>query len=235
MVVRGWVKTATINWGSLRGPHVVRAPITNIRELLMDEDAADGNTRKRFAGWARGEYRDLRFETDTRIAAEMKRGFVGDYNDLDFEAQRHEASLLTADGHPEVATWMYMGTTESIGVHMNIIDDSGGYVWPFFEECMDNLGRCIMSRSLSAVERRQYVEYLAGWSLVVFSDFMKSYTRVLERLCSTTADLEAWRRTLEPELDRDVYQAPCYWAAPGKYVRDTYSMILDRMGKAGSG
>ena len=156
----------------------------------------------------------MRFETDTRIAAEMKGGFVGDYNDLDFEEQRHEAEALAESGQPAAAAWMYRGMTESIGVHMDRIDDSGGYVWPLFEECVDALGGCILAQNPSAGERRRHIEYLAGWSLVVFSDFMTHYSRVLERLCAGPEDLEIWRRILEPELERDVDDTPCYWAVP---------------------
>lgn len=235
MVVRGWVRTATIDWDRLKGRHIIRAPIANMRDLLMSEVAVDGNTRARFEAWARGDSRDMRLETDTRIASEMKRGFVEDYNHLDFEGQRLEADELDASGRPDVAILIYMGTTESIGVHYNIIDDSGGYVWPLFEECMDNLGRCIMRRNLPAAEVRQYVEYLASWSLAVFSDFMKYYNRVLDQLCSTREDLEIWKGILEPELDRDVGQTPYYWAASNAYVREAYSMVQDRIGKVAYG
>ena len=235
MVVRGWVKTATVDWGSLRGAHIIRAPIANMRELLMDEDAVDGNTRERFLRWARGDCRDPRFETDTRIASEMKSGFVEDYHNLSFSPQEREAGALVAEGHLDVAAWMYMGMTESIGVHMNCIDDSGGYVWPFFEECMDNLGRCILGQDLAGERRRWYVEYLASWSLVVFADFMEYYSGVLERLCSGREDLEIWRRILEPELERDVSNTPYYWAASKEYVRAAYSSVLGVTGKAGSG
>ena len=216
-------------------PHVIRAPIANIRELLMDEDAVDGNTRERFEEWARGEYRDTRFETDTRIASEMTRGFVEDYNNLNFEAQRREADAFVSGGHPDTAARMYMGMTESIGVHYHCIDDSCGYVWPFFEECMDSLGRCILDQNLPVKERRWYIEYLAGWSLSVFSDFMTYYNGVLERLCSGPGDLETWRRILEPDLDRDVHQMSCHWAASKKRVGDAYSLVQDRLGRAGSG
>lgn len=106
---------------------MIRAPIANMRELLSDDDLASSNTQKHFEEWARGSYRNVHFEIDTRIASEMKRGFVGDYNDLDFEAHSKDAAALMEEGLLDVASWVYRGVTESIGTHFNRIDDSGGY------------------------------------------------------------------------------------------------------------
>ena len=84
MVVRGWARHAAVDWSGIVGPPpAVRAPIRNLRELLWEESLADGNTEERFGAWARGDRRDVRFETDTKIAAEMRGGFVPDYNGLD--------------------------------------------------------------------------------------------------------------------------------------------------------
>ena len=233
MVAQDWIKRATVDWRSLKGLHIIRAPIASMRDLLTSEDAVDGNTRRRFEAWARGDCRDPRFETDTRIASEMKGGFVDDYHHLNFGAQRDEAAALAAGGHLDAAAWLYMGMTESIGVHMSCIDDSGGYVWPFFEECMDDLGLCILGQNLPAGERRWYVEYLAGWSLAVFGDLMECYNGVLGRLCSGSGDLDVWRRILERELEEGTCLEECDWAASKGDVRGAYLAVLDRMKGAG--
>ena len=73
-----------------------------------------------------------------------------------------------------------------------MIDDSGGEFWPLFEECMEAMGNCIRRQDLSDEDKRWLVEYLASWSLAVFSDFMEYYEKELERLCTGVADLELW-------------------------------------------
>ena len=97
MVIRGWAKSTQVNWGKVVAPHAYRVPIRNLRELLWEESLADGNTQKRFELWARGAKREVRFEADTRIASEMKGGFVPDYNDLDFGDIRKEAEAAERD------------------------------------------------------------------------------------------------------------------------------------------
>ena len=98
MVVRGWARHAAVDWNGIVAPHAVRAPIRNLRELLWEESLADGNTEERFGAWARGDRRDVRFEADTRIAAEMRGGFVPDYNGLDLHViQREAEDIIDAD------------------------------------------------------------------------------------------------------------------------------------------
>ncbi len=189
-----------MDWKRVRGRHMIRAPIANIRLLLRDEDDLDGSTQERFEAWTRGEYRDVRFETDTRIASEMKHGVVPDYHNLEFDSHSSDADAMMREGHLDMATWIYMGMTESIGMHYENIDDSMGDIWPFFEECMENLGKCIMGQNLSAEERRKHIRYLSSWSMVVFGDFMEYYDKVLKQLCVDMEDLEIWKGFLESSL-----------------------------------
>ena len=86
-----------------------------------------------------------------------------------------------------------MGLTESLGVHYNIIDYSGDGFWPLFGECVEAMGRCMRRHDPPAAERRRRIEYLAGWSLAIFSDFAEYYERELEGLCSGVDDLNVWR------------------------------------------
>ena len=231
MVVRGWARHAAVDWNGIVAPHAVRAPIRNLRELLWEESLADGNTEERFGAWARGDRRDVRFEADTRIAAEMRGGFVPDYNGLDLHVIQREAEAAEGD-HPGRAEAIYMGLTESLGVHYNMMDDSSGDLWPLFEECVEATGRCIRRQDLTAEDRRWRIEYLAGWSLVVFSDFMECYERELEGLCAGVDDLNVWMRVLEAEAaggeDRE-----CYWAASMREIRRARDRVLESLGKAG--
>ena len=121
--------------------------------------------------------RDVRFEADARMAAGMRGGFVPDYNDLDLY-QIHMDAEAAEGGHPRRAGAICMGLTESLGVHYNMID-GGGAFWPLFGECVEAIGRCIRRQDPPAAERRRRIEYLAGWSLVVFSDFAEYYEREL--------------------------------------------------------
>ena len=227
MVIRGWTKSAHVNWDKVVAPHAYRVPIRNLRELLWEETLADGNTQERFERWAGGARREVRFEVDTRIAAEMKHGFVPDYNDLSLYDIQREAEATERDD-PKRAEWIYMGLIESLGIHFNIIDDSGGEFWPLFEECMKAMGNCIKRQSLTDEERRWRIEYLAGWSLAVFSDFMEYYETELEILCISVPDLEAWRDTLAEELKSDdIDDRACYWAARKQEIEASLARVTE--------
>ena len=229
MVTRGWAKYAAVDWKRVVAPHAMRVNMDNLRRMLWDETLADGNTQKRFEAWARGDGRDVRFEADTRIASEMKGGFVPDYNDLDLYDIQREAESVAKD-HPERAEATYMGLTESLGIHYGMIDDSSGKFWPLFEECMEAMGDCIRRQKISAEDRRQRIEYLAGWSLGVFSDFMEHYEKVLAELCTDAEDLNVWRKVLEDELrSDDIADRGCYWAASKAQIKDTLARVLERM------
>ena len=229
MVVRGWARRAVVDWNGIVAPHAVRAPIRNLRELLRDESIADGNTEERFGVWARGDRRDVRFEADTRIAAEMRGGFVPDYNSLDLHVIQKEAEAEERS-HPGRAEAIYMGLTESLGVHYNMMDDSGGHLWPLFEECVEATVRCIRRQGLTAEDRRGRIEYLASWSLVAFSDFMECYERELGVLCTGVDDLSVWARVLEEDGGED---RGCYWAANMREIQEVRARVLESMGKTG--
>ena len=223
-----------MDWKRLNGKHMIRVPVANIRLLLRDEDELDGNTQERFEAWARGDYRDVRFEIDTRIASEMKHGVVPDYHDLEFYSHSSDADALMRKGCMDVAAWTYMGMTESIGIHYEILDDSMGDIWPFFEECIENLGKCIIGQNLSTDERRKRVRYLAGWSMVVFEDFMVYYDKVLEQLCVDIEDLEIWKGFLESALakkDNTSYGRSPYFKG---HIQKRHSYLLEIMAKAGT-
>ena len=184
--------------------------------------------------WARGDYRDVRFEIDTRIASEMKHGVVPDYHDLEFYSHSSDADALMRKGCMDVAAWTYMGMTESIGIHYEILDDSMGDIWPFFEECIENLGKCIIGQNLSTDERRKRVRYLAGWSMVVFEDFMVYYDKVLEQLCVDMGDLEIWKGFLESALakkDNTSYGRSSYFKG---HIQKRHSHLLEIMAKVGT-
>lgn len=200
MVVRGWAKTATVDWKRVVAPHAFRVPMRDLRQLLWDEDQVDGNTQKRFEAWARGDVRDVRFEVDTRIASEMKPGCgVPDYNDLDLYCVQNEAESLEAD-NPGLAESVYMGLTESLGMHYEMIDDSMGTFWPMFEKCLGAMSGCIRRQKLTAEDKEWRIEYYAGWSAAVFPDFMAYYERLLADLCTSSEDLNLWKRILVDKL-----------------------------------
>ncbi|MDE0526899.1 MAG: hypothetical protein OXI27_10015 [Thaumarchaeota archaeon] len=227
MVARGWTKYATVDWKKVVAAHAMRVPIRNLRELLWEEALADGNTRERFERWARGECRDVRFEADTRIASEMQHGFVPDYNTLDLYDIKREAETVWRD-RPEMAERVYMGLTESLGVHYNMMDDSYGTFWPLFEECIKDMGDCIKRQNLAAEDRRRRIDYLAYWSLVVFTDFMVYYENLLAELCADAEDFDVWRGVLEDELrDDDIEDRGCYWAVDKAGIEEALSRVLE--------
>ena len=125
-----------------------------------------------------------------------------------------------------------MGLTESLGVHYNIIDYSGDGFWPLFGECMEAMGRCMRRHDPPAAERRRRIEYLAGWSLAIFSDFAEYYERELEGLCSGVDDLGVWRGVLEAELAAATGERECYWAAGRNGIQRSLARVLEMSGKA---
>ena len=233
MVIDEWVKGVRVNWNMVVAPHAYRVPIRDLRKLLRHESLADGNTQNRFEAWARGDRREVRFEADTRIASEMKGGFVPDYNHLNLYDIRDEAKDAERDD-PERAEWIYRGLTESLGIHFSIIDDSGGEFWPLFEECMVAMGNCIKQHNLSDEDRLWWIRYLAGWSLAVFPDFMTYYEREIERLCTDAAHLEAWRDVLEKELESaDIDDRACYWAVKKREIEASLRRVTAMIEKSG--
>ena len=201
MAVHGWVKTARVNWKLVIAPHAYKVPIRDLRQLLWDEDLVDGNTQKRFEAWARGDVRDVRFEADTRIASEMKHGVVPDYNYLDLYDIQKEAESLEAD-RPRVAEYIYKGLTESLGMHFEMIDDSMDTFWPMFEECLESISKCIKQQNFTAEEKKAEIEYYAGWSNVVFVDFIQYYEKLLVELCTSVEDLNLWKSIVEEYLQK---------------------------------
>ena len=232
MVIRGWARHAAVDWNRVVAPMGMRVRMADLRKLLWEESLADGNTKERFEAWARGDGRDVRFEVDTRIASEMKGGVVPDYNDLDLYDIQKEAED-EEDYRLDNAESLYMGITESLGIHYNMIDDSDGSFWPLFEECMEAMGRCIKRQKLSAEERRRRVGYLASWSVVVFSDFMTYYEQELENLCEDVEDLKVWRGALDAELNaEDIGDRDCYWAANKEQIEKARMRVSERINDA---
>lgn len=227
MAVHGWVKRATVDWKRIVAPHAIRSPIGNLRILLAAEECADGNTKDRFEAWARGDGRDIRFEADTRIASEMKGGWVPDYNDLDLYDIQDEAEGMAAE-RPDLAEIIYAGLTESLAIHIEGIDDSCGTFWPMFEECMESMGRCIERQNLDAAGRRNRIEYLSSWSLVAFTDFMKYYEKEIVKLCLDAEDCGAWARVLGAELRQpDIEDRRCSWAAHKSTIEETLERVKE--------
>lgn len=228
MVVRGWAKSATVDWNRVVALHGIRAPIKNLRELLWEETLADGNTEERFARWAKGDGRDIRFEADTRIAAEMKQGFVPNYNYLSFDCITAEAELWE-EKFPKTAGFIYMGLSESLGIHINMIDDDCDF-WPLFVECVKGIGRCVQRQGLGDRDRRRYIEYLAGWSTVAFDGFMEYYETELARLCIDARDLAVWQEQLDYALTLDdIENRDCYWAIDKKGIEAARKRVLKRI------
>lgn len=203
MRIPEWIARASVDWDNIRAPHGQRAPISNLRELLRYEDRVDYGTRSRFEKWASGKVRDIRFEADTRIAALMIDGFIDDPRclDLDFDGLRNEAKAASSAKMYTHAAMIYMGLIESLGVHIDRIDDSYAHFWTLFKECTEKVGECVTQSNFSDEEKRSIIWKLAMWSLVSFSDFMEYYEKVLTKLCINVEYLKVWRDTLEYRLE----------------------------------
>lgn len=97
---------------------------------------------------------------------------------------------------------------------------------------MDNLGKCIVGQNFQAEKKRQVIEYLAGWSLVTFEDFMEYYDRVLEQVCTSADDLRLWGNILKSGLDLDERPTPYHWNSAKKYIQDRHTRVLGMIEKA---
>ena len=58
------------------------------------------------------------------------------------------------------------------------------------------MGERIRRQNLSAEEMRWRMEYLAGWSLAVFLNFVQYYEKVLAELCTSAEKLGVWKGAL---------------------------------------
>ena len=231
MVNNDWTKSASVDWKKIIECHALHVPMKNFRRMLRDETLADQNTKKRFDAWSRGEVRDVRFEADTRIASEMDRGFVPDYNTLDLYDISNEADNI-AVALPDKAEKIYMGLCESLGIHINSIDDSYGTFWPLFEECIESIGKCIKRQDISTADRHWRIEYHTSWSLVVFEDFMPSYEKLLTDLCTNVEDFNVWKGMLEYVLESDdIEKRECYWAVNKKNIEDIRKYVIKKIAK----
>ena len=232
MAVHGWAKYANVDWKRIVAPHAIRCTIRNLRILLDEEDLADANTKARFEAWAKGDVRDVRFEADTRIASEMKGGWVPDYNYLDLYDIQNEAEKKETS-HPDQAEIIYMGLAESLAVHYEGIDDSFGTFWPMFKECIESIGRCIKRQEPDEAGRLWRIEYMAGWSLVAFSDFKEYYDKEIEKLCLDAKDYDTWAKVLQAELDQpDIDDRKCSWAVKKAEIEETQRRVKEMSAKA---
>lgn len=210
MHVRGWVYNAKVDWKAVQGPYTKRVPIAYMRALLEYEAMADPETQGRFEGWARGEYRDIRFEVDLAIARKMNRHFeVPGYTEPSLGRFIREAGKLEKAGSYMEAVRIYKGLTEAIGVHMDIIMDKGGYCTYTVPVALDNMVRCVGAAGLSDAQRREEIKYLAEWSMRVIDWFAEDYGDALCEMCQDADDLNVWEAVLDnpPQVEQS-YSGP---------------------------
>lgn len=212
MRVRHWVYRAKVDWKSVKGPYIRRVPIADLRALLEYDAMADPETQKRFEGWARGEYRDIRFEVDLAIARKLDRHFsISRYGYPNLKRFFKEADRLEKTGKYTEAALIYKGLTESIGVHMDFIPDKSGQCCMWMEEALKEMAKCILAADLDDEQRRKEIRYAAEWSMRVIDWFGDSYAELLDSICLNEKDLDIWEEVLDdPPKVEDGYSGPSY-------------------------
>ena len=169
-----------------------------MRALLEYEAMADPNTEERFGRWARGECRDTRFEVDLAIARKMGRYFwLSRYGKPSLGRFFKEAAKLEKAGSYMEAAKIYKDLTESLGVHMDLIPDKGGYCQFYMAEALENIAKCVMAAELDDEGRRLQIRYLADWSIRVIDWFGEDYAKTLSSICQDEEDLKVWEHILD--------------------------------------
>ena len=222
MLVRDWVYKATIDWKSVQGPYTKRVPIARMRALLEYEAMADPGTQERFARWARGECRDIRFEVDLAIARKMGNDFsLSAYASPNLNRFFKEATKMEKAGSHTAAAHIYKGVAESIGVHMDLIPDEGYHCQYWISEALEGIVRCVNAAQLDPAGRRTEVRYQAEWSMRVIDVFATDYGDALSAICQDAADLDI----LETVLDNPPVVESGY-SGPSEYSADNLRKIL---------
>ena len=210
MRVRGWVHRAKVDWKNVKGRYTSRVPIACMRALLEYEAMADPDTQRRFEGWARGEYRDIRFEVDLSIARKMGRYFeLPRYSGPNLARFFKEAAKLEKAGSYRDAIEIYKGVSESIGVHMDLIPDKGGDCAYMMIDALENIAKCVLAAGLDDAGRREYIRYMADWSMRVIDWYTDEYGKALASICQNHEDLDLWEGILDdpPQVEPD-YSGP---------------------------
>lgn len=205
-----WVNKAKVNWKSVKGPHIPRVPISSIRVLLERDAMADPETRKRFEGWARGEYRDIRFEVNLEIARKLNRyATLSPYGYPSLNRFFKEADKLEKAGKYMESILIYRGISESIGIHMDFIPDHSGYCHTRMKVALDKMAKCILAADLDDDQRRKEIRYAAEWSMRVADLFGEIYAELLNSICLDEKDLDIWEEILDnPPKVEDGYYGP---------------------------
>lgn len=217
MQVRTWVYEIKVDWKNIQGPYTSRVPIACMKALLEYEAMADPDTRRRFEGWARGEYRDIRFEVDLAIARKMGRDFsLSRYGRPNLDRFFKEAKKHSDAGSYHKAIQIYKGVTEAIGVHMDLIPDKGGDCSIYLEEALSMMAECVQAAKMDDTERRKEIRYLAEWSMRVIDWFGEEYSKALATVCKDGGDLDVWEDVLDnpPKVEQ-------HYSGPSSYSSDT--------------
>ena len=182
MQVREWVYRIKVDWKSVQGPYTTRVPIARMKALLEYEAMADPDTRRRFEGWARGDYRDIRFEVDLAIARKMGRDFsLSRYGRPKLERFFKEAEKHSDAGSYRKAIQTCKGVTEALGVHMDLIPDKSGDCYTYMTDALSMMAECVQAAKMDDAERRKEIRYLAEWSMRVIDWFGEGYRDALGR------------------------------------------------------
>ena len=215
MRVRHWVYKSKVDWKSLKGPYTSRVPIARMRALLEYEAMADPETQRRFEGWARGEYRDVRFEVDLAIARKMGRYFqLPRYGAPALKRFFKEAAKLEAAGSHREAIRIYKDLAEAIGVHMDLIPDRDGDCQLAIQTALESIPKCVRAAGMDDAERQKEIKYLAEWSMRVIDWFATHYGEALLGVCRDDGDLDVWERALDdPPRVEDGYSGPSSYGA----------------------
>lgn len=205
-----WVYKATIDWKSVQGPYTKRVPIACMRALLEYEAMADPGTQERFARWARGECRDIRFEVDLAIARKMGNDFLlSSYASPSLNRFFKEATKMEKAGSYMAAARIYKDVAEAIGVHMDLIPDEGYHCQYWMSEALEGIVRCVNAAQLDPAGRRAEIRYLAEWSMRVIDIFATDYGDALSAICQDAADLDIWETVLDnPPVVESGYSGP---------------------------
>jgi len=128
-------------------------------------------------------------------------GFIDYDTMIDFSSIEELADLYIAKGAYLEGARICRALFETISEMMANTDDSYGYYGESFCGYLEKFAECIDGAGLDFEAKRGYIDYIFNKYIRGDPDyFQDEYYEVLQRLCTSEAELRYWKELLEPHL-----------------------------------
>ncbi len=133
--------------------------------------------------------------------AEEGYGFINYDTMIDFSSIEELADLYIAKGAYLEGARICRALFETISEMMEKTDDSYGYYGEKFCDYLEKFAECVEGAGLDFGAKRGYINYIFNKYIDGDPDyFQDEYYEILQRLCTSEAELRYWKELLEPHL-----------------------------------